>query len=68
MKTQNLRTMEHELTISDLNFILESLEYTRKNFEEYELYPSYEYKQKRIGNVNDVMEKVRTLKQTLRKL
>ena len=59
--------MKHELTISDLNFILESLEYTRKSFEEYKLYPSYEFKQKRIGEVNDVMDKVRTLKQTLKK-
>ena len=59
--------MKKELTISDLDLILESLEHTRKKFEEYELYPSSEFKQKRIGDVNDVMEKVRTLRQTLKK-
>ena len=60
--------MKEELTISDLNFILKSLEYTRKNFQEYQQNPnySYEYRQKRIKEVNDVMEKIRTLKQALK--
>ena len=49
--------MDKELNINDLKFILESLKYTRKNFEEYEKYPSSEYKQQRINEVNMVMGK-----------
>lgn len=54
------------LTLEDCDFILESLKYTRLNFEEYQKYPSYEYKQKRIGDVNDVIAKVRELKASLK--
>lgn len=45
----------------DIKFILESLEYTRLKFENYEQYPSYEFKQGRIKDVNDVIVKVREL-------
>lgn len=55
-----------ELTIEDLDFILESLKYTRKSFEEYQEYPSYEFKQDRLKTVNDVMEKVRAVKKELK--
>lgn len=50
-----------ELTKEDLKFIEESLLYTRKNFEEYQKYPSYEYKQERINQVNDVLNKVKQM-------
>lgn len=55
-----------ELTIGDLDFILKSLEYTRKNFEEYQHHPSYEFKQRQLKTVNDVMEKVRAIKKELK--
>lgn len=54
--------MPEKLTNSDLEFILESLKYTRMAFEEYQKYPSYEYKQKRINEVNEVILKVKKLK------
>ena len=56
--------MNKDLNASDLDFILESLKYTRKAFEEYDRYPDYEFKQKRLAHVNDVMEKIRSLKRS----
>lgn len=54
------------LTGEELNFILESLNYTKLKFENYPIgpggYPSYEYKQKRLEEVASVVEKVRQLK------
>ncbi len=46
------------LDLKDLKFIKESLEYTRLKFEEYETYPSYEYKQKRIQEAKNLLKKV----------
>ena len=51
-----------ELTVDDLNFILQSLEYTEKAFREYTEYPSYEFKQQRIADVRAVKEKIRAMK------
>jgi hypothetical protein len=51
-----------ELTKDDLEFIEESLLYTRKNFEEYQKHPSYEYKQRRLDRVNAVLNKVKQMK------
>lgn len=47
-----------DFTLEDLNFIKESLKYTKERFENYQDYPSYEYKQKRLKAVNDVAAKV----------
>ena len=54
--------MNDELTREDLDFILESLKYTKLKFEEYDKYPSYEYKLKRIDDVNVVISKIQKLK------
>ena len=54
--------MEEELNIRDLEFILESLKYTKLKFENYEQYPSYEFKLSRIEDVNKVISKVQKLK------
>ncbi|WP_452225588.1 hypothetical protein [Lacinutrix chionoecetis] len=56
--------MTVELTNSDLEFILESLKYTRMAFEDYQQYPSYDYKLKRINDANEVILKVEKLKKT----
>ena len=58
--------MDSILSISDLDVILTSLEYSRHKFENYE-YPSYEIKQQRMDEINDVMTKVRELKKKLKK-
>lgn len=58
--------MEKELSIKDLNFILESLNYTRLNFEETK-YPSSEFKRQRLGELEGVMSKVQNLLKELKK-
>ena len=50
--------MSEELTMEDLLFIQESLKYTKDKFENYEKYPSYEYKQKRVDEAATVLGKV----------
>ena len=48
-----------QLNGSDIKIIIESLEYTKLRFEEYDKYPSYEFKQERIQQVNTVIEKLK---------
>ena len=55
---------DKELNVSDLKFIIESLRYIKMAFEDYEKYPSYEYKQKRGKEAQDVIDKVIRLKKT----
>lgn len=50
--------MKH-LTKEDFNVILESLKYTKKNFEEYTGYPSADFKAQRIETVNNVVNRIR---------
>lgn len=57
--------MDTALTIEDLKIILESLKYTRLTFENYQTYPSYDYKLKRIEEVNAVIEKINQIKKDL---
>jgi hypothetical protein len=47
-------------TTKDWELILESLKYTRLKFEEYDKYPSIEFKQKRIEEVNHLISKINT--------
>ncbi|MGN6396678.1 MAG: hypothetical protein ACTHMI_14000 [Mucilaginibacter sp.] len=47
-----------QLTLEDLSFIKESLKYTKLKFEEYQDYPSYDFKQGRIEEAADVLNKV----------
>jgi hypothetical protein len=54
--------MEEKLSGQDWQMILESLKYTKLRFEEYDKYPSYEYKQKRIAEVDELIEKIKSLK------
>jgi len=53
------------LTVNDLNEIVESLNYTRKSYEEYDKYPSYKDKQERIRGVEALIGKVNSLKKAL---
>lgn len=54
--------MTNQLSIQELEIILESLTYTKKTFEDYDKYPSYEFKIKRINEINDLISKVKSLK------
>ena len=50
------------LNSHDIQMILESLAHTRKAFEGHGEYPTYEFKQERIKEVNGVIEKVRAIR------
>lgn len=54
--------MINKLTPDEIEMILESLNYTKLKFEDYDKYPSYEYKQKRISEVNDLISKIQQLR------
>jgi len=49
------------LTSKDLIVIKESLEYTRHKFENYQEFPSYEFKQQRLNDVNETLNKIQKL-------
>ena len=48
-----------ELTQQEYELIIQSLRYTRQAFENYMYYPSYEFKQSRIKEVDIIIEKIR---------
>ena len=50
------------LTEADVKFILESLKYSKLRFEEYEGYPSEDFRKQRIDEVNKVIQKVKDFK------
>ncbi len=54
------------LTIEDCNFILESLQYTKRNFENCNSYPSYQFKLDRIGEVETLIEKLRKIRKDMK--
>ncbi len=56
--------MTNLLNIHDVDVILTALEHTRHKYENY-AYPTYELKQQRLKEVNDVMFKLQELKKTL---
>jgi hypothetical protein len=50
-----------DLTLEDLKVIQESLKYTILKFEDYQGYPSEEYRQKRINDIKPVAHKISKL-------
>lgn len=55
------------LALEELELLLESLQYTRRSFENYNGYPSYEFKLARIKEVSDLMTKLRAEKREAKK-
>lgn len=55
MESFNLSTKEWEL-------ILESLKYSKLKFEDYDKFPSVDYKQKRIDEINQLINKIKSFK------
>ncbi len=55
-----------QLLFSDINLILDSLNYSKLKVESSPIgengYPSYEFKQKKLDEVNSVIQKVKNLK------
>lgn len=60
--------MNKYLNEQDLDLILESLKYSKLRFEEFKQYSSYEFKLKRIDDVEKVIAKVKVIKQSFKKL
>jgi hypothetical protein len=54
--------MIDKLTLQEIAMVLESLKYTKLRFEEYDKYPSYEYKLQRIKEMIDLINKIENLK------
>lgn len=54
--------MINNLTPQEIAMILESLSYTKLKFEEYDKYPSFEFKQKRVKEVNDLILKIKKIR------
>lgn len=54
--------MINKLTKEDISMIIESLNYTKLKFEEYDKYPSYEFKQKKIKEVNNLILKIKQIR------
>ena len=50
------------LTYDDCLFIIESLDWTVQKFENYQQYPSYEFKQRRVMEAKAIRQKVRDLR------
>lgn len=57
--------MKTDLTVEDIDVILESLKYSRHYVENYQGHPSYEFKQKRLEGINNAEAKIRALKKEL---
>ena len=58
--------MAEPLTIEDLDLIFQALGYQKQAFAEYKDYPTYEFKQAQVARVEDVIEKVRAIRRTIR--
>ena len=58
--------MANALTLDDFDLILTSLSYTKLKFEEYQKYPSLEYRDSRVGEVAELISKVRELKREMK--
>lgn len=50
------------LSNKDWGLILESLNYSKQKFEEYDKYPSKEFKQKRVDEITQLISKIKSLK------
>ena len=48
-----------EFTEKELDIIKESLSYTKKNIRNYGSYPSYEFKQERLKEVDGIIKKLK---------
>ncbi len=54
--------MSELLTKDDFDVILESLRYSKSRIEDYEKYPSPEFKEGRLARIGEVISKVKALR------
>lgn len=50
------------LSIQDLDKIIESLSYSKKAIEESTIHPTYEFKKERLNEIDEVLNKIRAMK------
>jgi len=59
-----------QLTLHDIEFILESLSFTRMKFDNYPVgqngYPTYQFKLARLKEVDDITGKLRAMRRKLK--
>ena len=58
--------MSEKLTAEDCRFIITSLDYTVQAFQDYQYYPSYEFKLERIREAEVIRQKIRDLRDGLK--
>lgn len=51
-----------ELTPSDIAFLIESVTYSKRTFEDYKKYPTEEFRNQRIAEADAVLRKPRALR------
>jgi hypothetical protein len=51
-----------DFTRQELETILESLQYSKQKISDYTGYPSYQFKQERLKEITDVIQKIREMK------
>jgi len=57
--------MEEQLSLNDLDVILESLSYSKQRIADYQHHPSYEFKQQQLERINRTILKVRELRKKI---
>jgi hypothetical protein len=69
ISTITISDLQFSYTRSDMNFtrqeletILESLQYSKQKISDYTGYPSYQFKQERLKEIMDVIQKIREMK------
>jgi putative component of membrane protein insertase Oxa1/YidC/SpoIIIJ protein YidD len=55
-----------KLSVEDCRFIITSLDYTVRSFQEYKHYPSYEFKLQRVAEAEAIRQKMRDLRDELK--
>ncbi len=60
--------MTNQLTLEDLDLILESLQYKKEAYRDSEKHPDYEFKQSQLKRVDDLADKIRSIIKSKRDL
>jgi hypothetical protein len=58
--------MDVQLSLEELDVILESLQYSKQRIEDYDKHPSYEFKRSQLERIERTVERVRALRNSLR--
>lgn len=56
--------MEQTLTKEELDILIESLGYKKREIQDHQRHPSYEFKQSELKKVEDLTDKIRAIKKS----